>query len=171
MKMSFNFRDLDLSGAGFDTGGNTLKPGKHTVEITEAELKKTSTGGYAVRVKMENDQGYVQDFINVKNKSEQAQEIGRRRLHTLLHEAGHPNPDKPGDIKSLEGLAVGVVVEQGEDWVDDKGETRSGGGKPARGKCYYAVEGGGQPKEPSQPGGGSAGDDDEIPFGPVKLLP
>lgn len=162
--MSFNFRDLDLSGAGFDTGGNTLKPGKHTVEITDAELKKTSTGGFAVRVKMENDQGYVQDFINVKNKSEQAQEIGRRRLHTLLHEAGHPNPDKPGDIKSIVGLSVGVIVEQGEDWTDDKGEKRSGGGKPARGKCYYAVEGGGQPQKEGQMQGASDSLDDSIPF-------
>lgn len=166
------FNDINLAGVEAENGRSTLKPGAHTCRITEAEIKDTKGGGHAVRVVFEevSGAGKVHDFINVHNKNDQAEEIGKRRLKALLENSNHPNPNRPGDIKSLVGLTVGVHVEQGDDWVDDKGETRRGGGEPRRNGAYF--------KLPATTGGDSTYDygttsvggrksdplDDDIPF-------
>jgi hypothetical protein len=55
--------------------------------------------------------GSIRHWINVRHKtSDMAQEIGQRQLKSLLQFGGHPNPDKPGDINTIQGLYVGVVV-------------------------------------------------------------
>ena len=88
------------------------------------------SGGKFVYVRFENDDGqYVEERMNIVNKSEKAVEIGKRKLKEMLVCANHPNPDKPGDIKTLIGLKLGVRIQIGESWSDDNGDVRPGGGE------------------------------------------
>lgn len=128
-----DFANLDLSNIQ-EAGPRTLRPGVHLCKITEAKVEPTRGGGTRVAVKFEGvkEAGYVYDFINIHlpGKSPRAEEIGRERLKSLLVAAGHPNPNRPGDIRSLLGLQVMVNVEQGEDYKDPRtGEVRRGGGQ------------------------------------------
>lgn len=56
--------------------------------------------------------------------SPKATEIGREELKSLLVWGGHPNPNHPGDVASIVGLKVGVIVRANE-YVKD-GEKRTG---------------------------------------------
>jgi hypothetical protein len=141
----FDFSQLSLEGVEAARGGATLKPGIYVCTVDGVEIKKNPGKATQLVVELvdEGGQGKVTDFISlaharaaVDDKCRQAVEIGRSRLKALLEHGGHPNPDKPGDISTLKGLRVGVRVEQGDDWVDDKGATRKGGGKPARNGAY-----------------------------------
>lgn len=168
---NFSFRDLNLSGVEAQKGSNSLKPGRYVCTTSEAELKPTKSGGISLKIKLTDRDGggSVTDFINIKvpnvndDKQAMAQRIGRERLKALLVFGGHKNPDEPGDIKTMNGLTVGVIVEQGEDWKDESGTTRKGGGKPKKNGAYF------DPKElgvqVSTTTSSSDTDlDDEIPF-------
>jgi hypothetical protein len=138
------FGSLNLSGVEAEQGRKSLPPGSYTCKITRAEIKDTKDGrgkGLVVELTDVAGTGAVEDWINVYNKNEQTMEIGQKRLKALLVTAGHPNPDRPGDVKSLLGLHVGVHVEQGEDWKDKDGNTRKGGGKPRSSGAYFKPEG------------------------------
>jgi|GEM_PF-1850990 len=170
--MSWNgFGGLNLSGVEAENGRSTLKPGSYTCKIVEAEVKATKdkTGhGLVVVLEAESGEGKVDDFINLHNRNADAERIGKSRLKSLLVNSGHPNPDHPGDVKSLIGRRVGVHVEQGPDWTDKNGQTRPGGGQPRRSGAYYKVEA--QTGYASNPSAGSTSggynDDlnDDIPF-------
>lgn len=167
------FGDLDLSTVEAEQGRKTLTPGAHPCRVTSAELKAT-TNGHGIKVEFQalDGSGTTSDFINVSHKrSPDAERIGRQRLKALLIAGNHPNPNKPGDIRSLVGLRVGVHVVQSEDWVDKEGRKRPGGGKPRDSGAYYALQAGEQQAEdqaftPSSGfGRGTYGDlDDGIPF-------
>jgi hypothetical protein len=127
------FGSLDLSnveGGGGDQR-KTIPPGNHIVSITDASIKDSAKGGKFILVIFENDAGqYVQERLNIVHKtSPQAVEIGMRKLKELLVCGGHPTPDKPSDIKSLLGLKLGVRVQAGQDWRDNEGNIRPGGGE------------------------------------------
>lgn len=172
----FSFRDLTLDGVDTQrTGGSSLPPGQYICEVTGAELSDTKNGGKQVVVTLRDQDGHgeVKDFINVLlHTSEEATRIGRERLKALLVHGGHPTPDRPGDIKSLKGLKVGVIVDP--DVYTNKTGQQVAGAKPRRSGCYFSpsetdrqlgpdgrraqVSGGGRP--------GPKGDglDDEVPF-------
>jgi hypothetical protein len=99
--MSFTFNDLDLSSSKVSAGGGKfLTEGRYLVKIKNAEWVKSSKGS-----------GSTTGYYNVKvPSSTESERIGREQLKTLLYWAGHPSPDKPGDINSLKGLVVGVFV-------------------------------------------------------------
>lgn len=172
--MSWSFDQVDLSGVDTDGGRATLRPGNHEVKIANAEIKTTNAGnGKYVEVRLEGENGqYVIDRINVHNPNKKATEIGLARLKSLLTFAGHPSPDKPGDIKSLLGLKVGVRVEQGESWQDKDGNVRPGGGQPRNNGAYFALDGtvelgeveAPQMAAPSKPASSGSMPDDSIPF-------
>lgn len=145
--MNFDFSSLNLSGVEAQRGSTSLRPGRHGCRTSDAEIKTTQAGGKQVFVKLTeiNGQGITQDYITVAHpkaatdeKAAMSVRIGLERLKALLTYGGHPNPDNPGDIKSINGLVVGVNVEEGDPWVDDKGVTRKGGGKPRqKGGAYF----------------------------------
>jgi len=123
--MSWSFRDLNLTGVEVQTGGS-LKPGRYVCRVSDPKIKETRNGGRQVEVRLTdiNGSGSVRDFISVyvpgnTENAQTAQRIGRERLKSLLVFGGHPNPDEPGDIKTLDGLIVGVNVEQSEDYEKD----------------------------------------------------
>lgn len=173
-----DFSQLDLSGVQ-ESGPRTLRPGVHQCRISEAKVEPTRGGGTRIALKFEgtHEPGFVYDFINIHlpGKNPRAEEIGRERLKSLLVAAGHPNPNRPGDIRTLIGLQVMVNVEQGEDYRDSRtGEVRRGGGQVVEKNSsvpYSKVESG-IDSSPStqayvaaaQPQPQSQGFDDKIPF-------
>lgn len=165
--MSWNgFGGLDLSGVDAEQGRKTLTPGAHPCKITGAEIKQTGNGdGHGLKVAFAalDGSGETSDFINLNNRNAKAVEIGQRRLKALLIAAKHPNPDRPGDVKTMIGLRVGVHVEQDADWTDKDGVVRPGGGKPRRSGAYYELDGA-QAGSPPSPGGDYDDLNDSIPF-------
>jgi hypothetical protein len=141
MTMFQGFNNLNLSGVEAEKGRSSLKPGSYicitknsTVEDTNDKKGKK----LVVELHAENGAGKVVDFINIYNRSEKAQEFGLKRLKALLVAGGHPNPDHPGDVASINGLRVGVHVDEGEPWTDEKGVVRKGGGQPRQWGAYFA---------------------------------
>lgn len=126
--MAFSFKDLNLSGVEASSAGATLKPGRHACKIVEASIKDTRQNGKMLELKFASvkEEGAIRGWINLHvPSSEQATRIGREQLKAVLVHGGHPNPDKPGDISSLKGLVVGVLV--GADTYQDKdGNQREG---------------------------------------------
>lgn len=169
---AWSFRDLDLGGVEPERGSSSLKPGRYVCKVTDVEIKDTRTekgSGKRLVVTLTDmgGQGRVIDGINIAHTNPMTADIGRRRLKALLQFGGHRSPDHPGDISSLKGLVVGVNVEQGEDWTNDKGEARKGGGRPRENGAYFdpaELPGGDAP--PAYHGAGSVGADlnDRIPF-------
>lgn len=165
--MSWNgLASINLSEIEEDKGGQTLAEGPHVCRITNAELNKTKNGkGHRLAVTLTalDGSGHVTDYMNVNNPSDEAQEIGLRRLKTMLSKAGYtlPNPD----INKMKGLSVGVHVVRGDDWTDREGNTRRGGGQPRQNSPFFApsetptTEGSASPAA-----SGSKFDDDDIPF-------
>lgn len=136
------FATLNLCGVEEEQGSRTLPEGDHVCRISSAKLEKTVSGS-GIKLVLQFDGlngGYVRDVINIANESAQATEIGRRRLKHLLIQANHPNPDQPGDVATMVGLIVGVHVAKGEDWRDDSGQIRSGGGMPRKNVPYFRAK-------------------------------
>lgn len=144
---TFNWENLDLSAYEAPRVSNALAPGRYHVKVTKCEQKPTKAGdGAGVQVEYEEvgGNGKTQEYISLFTSSIdegklKAIEIGRGRLKALLAAAQHPSPDKPGLFAPwLVGRTIGLIVEQSEDWTDDKGVTRRGGGKPTqRGSAYF----------------------------------
>ena len=126
--MSFNFNDLNLSGVEISSAPAMLKPGRYVVQITSSHLKQTRNGGTAVELSMTDVKGTgtLRAWVNVfVPSSTTANRIGREQLKALLTHGGHPTPDNPKDIGSIEGLKVGASV--GTDtYTNDNGEERTG---------------------------------------------
>lgn len=129
--MPFSYADLNLRGVNVASpGGNRLKPGRYICKIKEPQYKDTkngSGGGFScVFVNVDTAGGEISNFINLFNRSEEAQRIGREQFKALAVHSGHPNPDSPGNAKSFLGREVGVVVVD-EEYTDRKtGEKRQG---------------------------------------------
>lgn len=142
------FGGLDLSGVDADTSKIILKPGSYACRIASAEVKDTrdKRGKVLELLYVDNDgAGEIKDWINLKNSNPEAERMGLEKLKGLLVAANHPNPNKPGDVRTLVGLDVGVRIERSEDWTDDKGMVRPGGGKVRRYGAYFDLR---QPHEP-----------------------
>jgi len=127
---SWNFGDLDLSDSEVDSGEQRLQPGRYICEVVHAELKSVKTDARAKRLEVGfvdvSGLGSIRESINIHlPKSEEATQIGKKQLITLLTHGGHPTPERPGDIKSLVGLTVGVNVSI-DKYQDKKGEMRDG---------------------------------------------
>lgn len=117
-----NFNDLDLTGDSLQ-GAPRLRVGRHTVRCTEAVwAQKTGTSDWRVEAKFEalDGTGSTNFYFNTGHHNEDARRIGRSQLKTFLTCAGHPNPDKPGNVTSLKGLVCDVLVDLGKPFRDDK---------------------------------------------------
>lgn len=177
--MPFSFSDLDLTGTQPERGSTTLTPGKYVAKITSAEMKQDKRGGSQVVVKLSDIHGagsitdHITVFVpktgraDVDEKSNTSMTIGRQRLMALLTFGGHPNPAKPGDIRSMNGMVVGIWVEEGDEFVNSDGKTVRAAGKLRKYGAYmdpvelgYAGPRGGS----ASAGGSAAFHDDKIPF-------
>lgn len=122
------FDKLDLTGVEAQTSMR-LQSGKYIVRCSNAEVKASENSSrnrmLALQFDDEAGNGDIRVNLNIHHSSEQAQEIALRQLKSFLEEAGHPNPDKPGDVKSLVGLTVGIVVGFGKPWTDRDGKSRT----------------------------------------------
>lgn len=161
----FSFSDLNLSGVDVGrAGGGSLKPGRYLCRVISAELGDTRTGGKKITVKLGEigGGGAITDWINVNLPGkEEATRIGREQLKALLTHGGHATPDKPGDIRSMKGLIVGVVVVE-ESYTDNAGQAKKGSSVSG-----YVAPTDVDPdfKRGSAGGGGGQADlDDEVPF-------
>lgn len=165
--MAFSFNNLNLSGVDAAKGGGSLQPGRHVCKVSDATVRDTRTGGTQVEITLQDvaGTGSIRAFLNVHvPSSADATRIGREQLKALLVHGGHSNPDKPGDIRSLKGLVLGVGVKA--ESYEKNGETRTGS------KVHYFFD----PKEDGYAGAKSGGAatsqtsgahnnmDDEIPF-------
>lgn len=159
------FGNLDLSKVAAEGEGSKLRAGSYSCRITKAEVKDTASGngGKVLYVTLDgvNGEGSITDRINIHNPNPQTVEIALRRLASLLRNGGHPNPNKPGDVKSMLGLVVGVHVDP-EEYQDKEGQTRMGSKIRDRG-AYFSVAGG-VPTMPSPQRSAGAVPHDEIPF-------
>ncbi len=167
--MSFNFKELSLSGVELSTSPQILTPGRYIVEVTDASLKQTKNGGTAVELSMSDTKGggSIRAWLNVQvPSSKPATRIGREQLKALLTFGGHPTPDNPSDIASLKGLKVGASV--GKDtYTTDNGEEKTG----SKLKGFFdpsEIDPDAKPVSPSQSSGEASSSskdlDDEIPF-------
>lgn len=157
--MTFSFRNLNLANVTASTGSTRLKPGRYVVRVGGAEIRETKSRGHQVVVELIDDASgaKISDWINVNvPTSTKATQIGLERLKSLLVNSGHPNPDQPGDIKSLVGLRVGINVVE-EEYEDKEGNKRAGSSV----HYYWKPEGAATPNERGEK---SVMSDDEIPF-------
>jgi hypothetical protein len=141
---NWDFRNLNLSGYDLQKGG-ALPIGPNVAKVTDAKMQDTRdgmSGQLVIQLDGLNGEGQVRDYITLftkktDDKAKQAVEIGRSRLKTLLHFAG-VSTDLPGDVKNLIGLVVGVHVEKGEPYTDEKGVQKEGFNRPRRkGQAYF----------------------------------
>lgn len=157
-----SFKDLDLSSVEFSTRASVLPAGRHVCEVTNAEWYETKSGGKAVKLVLSSTKGdgVLNGMLNVVNRNDVAQRIGREQLKAMLTFGGHPTPDKPGDIASLRGLKVGVSVGT-EKYTDSFGEQKDGSVL----KGFFDPSGldGGSSDKGADNGGDNELDDD-IPF-------
>lgn len=153
--VSFSFRELDLSDVDAQ-GSSLMSVGDHACSIKEAELKQTASGGWMIQVEFLSQGGQtIRDRFNVKNKSADAERIGKGQLKNLLIQAAHPDPDNVGQhgIGSIRGLKVGVsVADVNEPWTDKNGKRHDTSRKVVG---YFAISG---------KGGAVADDDEPLPF-------
>lgn len=121
--MSWNgFQNLDLTGVQ-EAGDPLLEPGKHIVKCIEAKVESVSgTPNQKLVLQFQGGGGQIRSSLNIHHvTSPQAQEIALRQLKSFLVCAGHPNPDKPGGVETMEGLEVGVIVGEGKPYTNKEG--------------------------------------------------
>lgn len=119
------FNSLDLSEV--EESKSRLQVGRYMVIAKEAKVEQqegTNNRKVVLTLEDEDGSGDIRVNFNVFHSSPQAMEIGLRQLKSFLIAAGHPNPDKPGDIASLNGLKCGVIVGMGKPWTDKDGNQR-----------------------------------------------
>lgn len=127
--MSFNFNELNLTDSEVSSGSVILKPGKYVAKIKDAKVSpsKKNDGSMVMSLRVEdvNGGGSINHWINILVKSSaEATRIGRSELKTMLFYGGHQNPDKPGDVSTINGLTVGVLI--GEEKYMKDGVEKSG---------------------------------------------
>lgn len=117
-----SFDQLDLSDIQEVSGLRLLTPGTYKVKVTEAEYTGEA-GRKMLRVNFVDQAGHgtLRNTFNIVNPNPDAERIGRGELKAFLRNAGHPNPDKPGDVKSLIGLECVIVVGLGKKYRNSAG--------------------------------------------------
>lgn len=169
------FGSLDLTDVEASAGSARLPVGTYSVTTTKAEILDVQGNPrnkrLAVSFLCDDGHGDITHNFNVHNTSEQAQEIGLRQLKGFLVAAGHPNPDRPGDVSSMEGLSCVIAVGESKPWRNRDGEMVTSteikkfmpAGTPHSGPAPAAPSRGTKAKAASGARGGGAFIDDDIP--------
>ena len=122
-----NFTQLDMTGVEAKgdaaSGAFFSEDGIYDGVCTDIEFKTTKKGdGKLVVVDLCDAAGRsITHRFNVSNKSEVAQRIGRAQFKFFLTVGGHPNPDKPTDVKSVIGLPCRFEIRMGEPQTKNDG--------------------------------------------------
>ena len=107
--------DTDEAVKDYKSGFSVVPPGWYTVVITESEVKDTSTGGKMVVLKNELQDGSgrsLPDRLNIVNKSEIAQKIGRATLAKIAKYCGVNGKLENSDVLHGRPFDVKIVVEK-----------------------------------------------------------
>jgi len=115
----FNFSANEYDD--FEGGGNfePVPEGEYEMMCEEAEEKSTSSGGTMIKAKFrilgpEFKNRVVYNNFNIINKSEKAQEIGRRQISTWARAVGKPNAADTDEL--LNRPFIGIIgIEAGND--------------------------------------------------------
>lgn len=102
-------------------GGGSFEPipeGEYEVICEEAEEKQTQSGGTMIKAKFRvlgptHANRVIYNNFNIVNKSEKAQEIGRRQLSTWARAVGKPNASDTDELLNLPFIGV-IGVEEGD---------------------------------------------------------
>jgi len=120
------FQSLDLSKVE-QAGSLRLDPGEYVAVAENARVEsigETNNKRLVVEFVDNGGAGDIRTYFNIVHSSEQAQTIGQRQLKTFLTAAEHPNPDRPGDVETLNGLTCRITVGMGKEWKDRDGNMR-----------------------------------------------
>lgn len=115
---------FDFNTAEYDDfeGGGSFEPipeGEYEMMCEEAEDKETKSGGTMIKAKFRvlgptHSNRVIFSNFNVVNRSEKAQEIGRRQIATWARAVGLPNASDTDQL--LNRPFIGVVdIEAGDD--------------------------------------------------------
>jgi len=123
-KFGFDTSEVNLSETRASGPREPLPAGEYTLHALEAIEKETSTGGEMISVKFEvvgGDHGgrWIWQNFNTVNKSEKAQQIGRRQLVEWASAAGKPNADDTDKLIQRPFKAM-VDVEKGSGGYGDR---------------------------------------------------
>lgn len=122
------FANLDLSGVTPDDFA-PLGVGQHRVRSSDAQVKTSPNGAnkrVVVKLTAVSGSGAISAGFNVvHSQSKQAVEIGLAQLKSFLIAGGHPNPDNPGDIATLNGLECDIYIGMGKPYIGQDGRERT----------------------------------------------
>ena len=108
--------DTDESVKDFKGSYETIEPGWKTVVITESTLKNTQTsGGKYLELKNELQDGSgrdITDRLNIVNKSEVAQKIGRAQLSKIAQCCGVKGKLSNSDVLHGRPYDVKIAIEE-----------------------------------------------------------
>ena len=154
MNFPVNENTIDLSGLNVMTDG-FAKPGYQVATVTKAEIKVVANGARMIYLDLQSEAGGKgNDRFTIQHpkastdeKAAKAQEIGLRKLKTLLTHgtpaAGRPSldPNAFKGVSTLLGVRVGVLFVQAADFIGNKGDTMKGGIEvTSKGRPYYKPE-------------------------------
>lgn len=115
--------NLDLSDVQ-EAGDPVLKTGKYVVTCTDAFVEQIgTTPNRKLVLQLNGGGGQIRCTLNIHHTSQQAQDIALRQLKSFLVASGYPTPDRPGDVSSLKGLEVGIIVGEGKQYTNRDGKT------------------------------------------------
>lgn len=107
--------DVDEAVKDFKGGFSVVPPGWHTVVITESEIVETSTKGKMLVLKYEvqgEGGGEMPDRLNIVNKSEVAQKIGRATLAKIAKCVGVKGKLSNSDVLHGRPFDIKVIIEK-----------------------------------------------------------
>ncbi len=118
------FDDLDLSDV--EDRAVRLAPGEYHVVSRDAGMETIDAARKRLNVVFREvgGGGEIRQSFMLMHPNETSVRIARERLKSFLTHAKHPNPNKPGDISTLNGLQCGIVVGMGKPYVDKNGQEK-----------------------------------------------
>lgn len=142
--MAYLDQPINVADLPEDTGGDysPIPPGEYNANIKDAELKATNDGtGQYIKLRLDvtgpsHAGRVVFSNINIRNKSQAAEQIGRAQLGALMKAAGLATLT---DTDQLIGAHIGIKVAIREARTDEKtGKTYEASNEV---KAYKAIDG------------------------------
>jgi len=117
-KLNLNLKNVEAKQT---PNYSALPKGTYTVVVSSADVKETKSGGHALNVAYkvaagEHEGRLVFDFLNIQNKSPEAQRIAHERLKTIMWSTGLDGDtlEDSDDLLGKEPFDIIVAVEEYE---------------------------------------------------------